>query len=197
MSVTAAPGEKYTIRQKVFKILGDSFHIFDAQGNIVAFCKQKAFRLREDLRVYTDESQSTELMRIGTRQIIDFSPTFIVTLGDTGELVRFQRRGMRSTFVRDEWEVLSPSGKQIGFVREDGSTALTVARRFIEIAAALFPQSYSLTNEDNVLIATFRQHFNPFIFKMGVRVHADDAEIDELVVLAIGCLVTAIEGRQQ
>lgn len=197
MNVTAAPGEKYTIRQKVFKILGDSFHIFDAQGNIVAFCKQKAFRLREDLRVYTDESQSTELMRIGTRQIIDFSPTFIVTLGDSGELVRFQRRGMRSTFVRDEWEVLSPSGKQIGFVREDGSTALTVARRFIEIAAALFPQSYSLTNEDNVLIATFRQHFNPFIFKMGVQVHADDAEIDELVVLAIGCLVTAIEGRQQ
>lgn len=197
MSVTAAPGEKYTIRQKVFKIFGDSFHIFDAQGNIVAFCKQKAFRLREDLRVYTDESQSTELMRIGTRQIIDFSPTFIVSLGDAGELVRFQRRGMRSTFVRDEWEVLSPSGKQIGFVREDGSTALTVARRFIEAIAFLFPQSYSLTNEDNVVIATFRQHFNPFIFKMGVRVHADDAEIDELVVLAIGCLVTAIEGRQQ
>lgn len=197
MKVTAAPGEKYTIRQKVFKIFGDSFHIFDAQGSVVAFCKQKALRLREDLRVYADESQSTELMRIGTRQIIDFSPTFIVSLSDGGELARFQRRGMRSTFVRDEWEVLNPSGKQIGFVREDGSTGLTVARRFIEAIAFLFPQSYSLTNEDNVLIATFRQHFNPFVFKMGVSVHADDTEIDELVVLAIGCLVSAIEGRQQ
>lgn len=196
MPVSAASGEKYTIRRKILKLLGGAFHIYDAQGRVVAFCRQKGLRLREDLRIYTDESCARELMTISTRQIIDFSPTFIVSISGGGELARLQRMGMRSTFVRDEWDVLSPEGKSIGRVREQGSTVTTIARRWIEVAAAVFPQSYALTTEDGRLIATFRQHLNPFVFKMGVSVHAGDDEIDELLVLAVGCLITAIEGRE-
>ena len=43
-----------------------------------------------------------------------------------------------------------------------------------------------------------RQHFNPFVFRLGVSVadQADDAGMDDLFILAMGCVIAAIEGRQ-
>ena len=50
-----------------------AFHVYDSQENVVAFCKMKAFKLREDIRVYTSEDATNELLSIQARQIIDFS----------------------------------------------------------------------------------------------------------------------------
>ena len=80
MAFTPAPGEKYTIRRKVFKVFGAGFHIYAADGQLAGYCKQKAFKLKEDLRVFTDESQSDELFRISARSIIDFSSTYDAAL---------------------------------------------------------------------------------------------------------------------
>jgi len=41
-----------------------------------AYCTMRAFKLREDLRVYTGEDQSEELFRIGARSIIDLGAPF-------------------------------------------------------------------------------------------------------------------------
>lgn len=196
MYVKAAPGEKYTIRRKVFKIFGAAFHIYDAEGKVVAYCKQKAFKLREDLRIYTDESMSTELLRINTQEIIDLGATYTVSLADGSVVGTMRQKGLRSAFVRDEWLAFNASGKQIAFLREEGSTLLTVARHWVQDIAFLFPQKYAITGEEGTHVATFRQHFNPFVFKMGVTIHADDPEMDELLLLGMGCLVAAIEGRQ-
>jgi uncharacterized protein YxjI len=194
--VRAAAGEKYTIRRKVLKIFGAAFHIYDAQGRVVAYCKQKALRLREDLRIYTDESMGTELLRISTSEIIDIGATYTVALADGSVVGTMRQNGLRSAFVRDEWLAFNAAGKQIAFLREEGSTLLTVARHWIQDIAFLFPQQYSVTGEDGTRVATFRQHFNPFVFKMGVTVLADDPEMDELLLLGMGCLIAAIEGKE-
>lgn len=76
MPVLPASGEKYTIRRKVLKIFGAAFHIYDAQGQVIGYCKQAAFKLKEDLRIYTDESMQRELLRISARHIIDFGATY-------------------------------------------------------------------------------------------------------------------------
>jgi glycosyltransferase involved in cell wall biosynthesis len=44
---------RYRIRRKVFKLAGASFHVFDGE-RVVAFCSQAAFKLREDIRLFTD-----------------------------------------------------------------------------------------------------------------------------------------------
>lgn len=77
------------------------------------------------------------------------------------------------------------------------SSLLALARRWIELIAPFFPQRYQVvrTKGDQPL-ATFRQHFNPFIFKMSVAIHAQDEQFDDLLFLAAACLITAIEGRQ-
>lgn len=56
MAFNIQPGEAYTIRRKVLKLFGAAFHIYNPAGAVVGFCKQKAFKLKEDIRVYTDET---------------------------------------------------------------------------------------------------------------------------------------------
>lgn len=45
----------YTIRRKVLKLFGGAFHIYDGEGNLVLYSKMKAFKLREDIPLYSDD----------------------------------------------------------------------------------------------------------------------------------------------
>ena len=93
------PVEQYTIRRKVFKIFGAGFHVYHADGSLAGYCKQKAFRLREDLRVYKDDARTQELLRIHTNEIIDVSATYQVLL-PSGECIgAFRQHGIRGRGV--------------------------------------------------------------------------------------------------
>lgn len=196
MPVLPAPGEKYTIRRKVFKIFGAAFHIYDDQGQVVGYCKQAAFKLKEDLRIYTDESMGKELMRIAARNIIDFSATYDIKTPDGHAIGSARQKGLKSAFVRDEWLVFDAAGTQIATLQEEGGV-LAFLRHWVELISALSPQTYTMTHMDRREVARYRQHFNPFVFRMGVTTGpGDDEHFDDLVVLAVGCLIAAIEGRQ-
>lgn len=194
MAFTPAPGELYTIRRKVFAIFGASFHVYDPSGAVVAFCRQKAFRLREDLRLYTDDSQSEELLTMRTRSIIDFGATYDVALPG-GEIIGSLRRKGLKSFVRDSWLIYGPAGNELATITEDSST-MAILRRLHGAFALLSPQKFEVMSFDGQHIATLRTHVNPFVYRMGVAIHLDHPDLDELVVLAAGCLIAAIEGRQ-
>ena len=196
MAIKAGPGELYTIRRKFFKLFGAGFNIFDEHGNPAAYSHQKAFKLREDITLYTDESKSDPMLKINTKSVIDFSGTYDVTTPEGLRLGSLRRKGMKSSFVRDEWLVYDGDQNEYAMIRERGSFA-PFARRFIDNASLLLPQTYDVIRKsDGVEVAKFRQHFNPFIFKMGIAVLADDQTLDELVLLAAGTLIAAIEGKQ-
>lgn len=193
----AKAGERYTIRQKILKVFGASFHVFDAEGNVVGFAKQKAFRLREDIRLYTDESCSEELLIMRTQQVIDFGATYDVTLPDGSVVASYRRKGMQS-MLRDTWVVFDPAGGSdapAATLRED-SMGAALARRFVPYAAIVMPQRFRLEAADGRSIATLRAHFNPLVYRLGITVHEEDGTLDDLAILAAGVLVAAIEGRQ-
>ena len=52
--------QNYLIRRKVFKLLGGAFHIYDPEGRLAFYSKMKAFKLKEDIRLYSDESMQEE-----------------------------------------------------------------------------------------------------------------------------------------
>lgn len=200
MAFTPAPGEQYTIRRKFFQIFGAGFHIYDAQGQVVGFCKQKAFRIREDLRIFTDDTCSKQLLQITTRSIWDISGVYTV-LDETGQPIgALKRQGLKSLFFRDSWEILGPEQKLIGTIQED-SGFLAILRRLHEIFGVLFPQKYNVSDAAGNQIARYRQHFNPFVYRLGVALHnpggagVNDGP-DELILLAAACVIAAIEGRQ-
>lgn len=194
--MAAPPHERYTIRRRLFTFFGASFDVFDAGDKPVAFCRQKAFRLKEDLRLFADAERTRELLAIRARNIIDFSGTYDVTL-PTGEVLGSARRkGLRSMF-RDEWTILAADGTEIARMREDSQLAAFV-RRFFDFAALLMPQQFSMVRRsDGVTLATFRTHFNPLVYRLSIAIHHEDDQLDDLVVLAVGCMIAAIEGRQQ
>ena len=184
---------EYTIRRKVFTLLGGKFHIYNREGELVGFSKQKAFKLKEDIRVFVDEEMTSPLLAIAARSIIDFGAAYDVTDSKTGQKIGALRRKGFTSMIRDEWEVLDPQDNPVSKLRED-STALALVRRFLPMGN-LVPQHFVLGNEMQSF-ADMRTHFNPFIHRMTVSVNAD-CPFHPLLVLASAVLMVAIEGRQK
>ncbi|MEM9915595.1 MAG: hypothetical protein AAF911_11590 [Planctomycetota bacterium] len=187
--------ENYQLRRKFFKLFGASFHIFDPEGNVVLFSKQKAFKLKEDIRIYSDESMGEEVLRIKTKSVWDIAGTYDVFDPTTNETVgALKRKGFKS-MLKDEWLFLNEHGQEVGKIEED-SMLKAVVRRTIEAASTFMPQAYTAT-WNGQLVATFKQNFNPFIQKINLDFTPDTQNLlDPRLGLAAAVLLCAIEGRQ-
>lgn len=183
----------FTIRRKVFTLLGAKFHVYDPEGNLVGFSKQKAFKLKEDIRIFTDESMTQERVAIKARSIIDFSAAYDVVDSKSGNRLGTLRRKGMASFLRDSWVVLDAQEREVGKIQED-SMGLALVRRFL---LNLIPQVFHFREEDGGEdFAEFRTHFNPFVHRMTVTIH-DACPVPTPLVLAAGILLAAIEGRQK
>jgi uncharacterized protein YxjI len=184
----------YTIRRQVFRLFGAGFQIYSPDGQVVLHSEQKAFRLREDIRVYAEREQQTEVLVIKARQWLDFAAAYDVSDSATGELLgTFRRKGFRS-LIRDQWQLADAAGNEIGLIQED-STALAVARRLLPFADWI-PQSFHMTLGATA-VCQFRQHFNPIVQRLTVDFSVDPSgSLDKRLGLAAGILLSAIEGRQ-
>ena len=187
---------KYTIRQKVLTITGASFHVIDPNGNTVFFSRLKAFKLKEDIRLFTDQRMREELLRISARKMIDFAATYDVH--DSVEdvlLGSLRRRGMKS-MIRDEWVIFDEMSREIARIHED-STVMALLRRGHDVLSAIFPQKYDVITPEDKTIATYRQNYNPIVHKLEVDFSRDEEMVlDPRLGLAAAILVCGIEGRQ-
>ncbi len=182
----------YLFRRKVFKVFGGAFHVYDGQGRLLFYSRQKAFKLREDFRIYSDESMSEELLVIKTPQILDIGATYFVQDPATSEMVGALRRKALKSIVKDEWIFLSPEGREIGRMTES-SVGGALLSRFIK----LVPQKYSIRTPDEREIAAIRGHFNPFVHKLSMTIPEAEPAIDRRLIMASGIMLVGIEGRQQ
>jgi len=183
----------FEFRKQFFKLAGGSFRVYDTSEQLLLFSEQKAFKLREDIRVYADESKRNEVLSIKTQQILDVSPTFDVVETSKAEKVgSLKRKGLKS-ILKDEWEIYDAQGLLIGKIEEE-SAWLATLRRFL---TNLIPQRYNFALGGQV-VGEFRQHFNPFVYRATMDLRADhNRQLDRRLALAAGILLLAIEGRQQ
>lgn len=184
---------QYLIRRKVLKFLGGAFHIYDASGALVFYSEMKAFKLKEDIRLYTGEDMKTEVLTITARQVIDFSAEYDVVDPLKREKIGvLRRKGLKSMF-KDEWVLMDRSEQEIGFIKED-SAWLALVRRFL---TNLIPQKYH-GEINGKQVFTFKQHFNPFVLKISLDFSSDTNKLlDRRLGIAAAVLLCAIEGRQQ
>lgn len=183
----------YQVRKRILSVVGGKFEIFDPAGNVVLFSKMKAFKLKEDIRLYTGEDMTTELLSIQARAILDFSAAYDVVDSQTGQKVgALRRKGLKSMF-RDEWLILDVYDNEIGLIREENAF-LAIIRRFL---TSLIPQSFDV-ELGGVLVAEFKQNFNPFVTKMTLDFSPDpQRRLDRRLGIAAGVLLCAIEGKQE
>ena len=65
----------FMIKQKVLT-RGRKYYIENGSGVGMGFCKQKMFKLKEDIRVFSDESMTSEVLLIKQQQILHVSIFF-------------------------------------------------------------------------------------------------------------------------
>ncbi len=182
---------QYLLKRQVFALAG-KFRVFDPSGQLVLFSEQKMFKLREDIRVYSDESKTQEVLTIKARQIMDFSAAYDVVDSSTGQKVGALRRKGLASILRDEWEILDVSDNIVGKLFED-SMGLALVRRFL---SGLVPQNYDITLGTN-RVADLKQAFNPFSYQLNLDFSMDvNKLLDRRLGLAAGILLAAVEGRQ-
>jgi len=197
MAMSVAPRfqhQTYMIRRKFFKLFGAAFHVYDPNGEVAFYSKQKAFRLKEDIRLYGDESAAEEVLTIHARSWLDFAAAYDVIDTQTGQKVgALKRRGFKS-MVRDEWILMDADDQDIGLIQEE-SQVLALVRRFVPYGDFI-PQKYLGTVQGQP-VCEFRQHFNPIIQKITLDFSLDTANLlDRRLGLAAAILLSAIEERQ-
>ena len=182
----------YLLRRQAIALTG-KFRMYDPAGRMVMFSEQKMFRLREDIRVYSDESKTREVLSIKARQIMDFSAAYDVMDTELNQKAgTLRRKGLRS-ILRDEWEVLDANDNVVGQLFED-SVGLALLRRLL--LGSWLPQNYDLTVGET-RVADLRQNFNPFRYELNLDFSMDiNHRLDRRVGIAAGILLAAVEGKQ-
>ena len=182
----------YLLKRQAIALTG-KFRVYDPLGNLVLFSEQKMFRLREDIRVYSDENKTQEVLAIKARQIVDFSAAYDVVDAAYNQKVGTLRRKGLSSILRDEWQVLDVNDNVVGKLFED-SVALALLRRLL--LGSLLPQNYDMTFGET-RVADLRQNFNLFRYELNLDFSMDTNRLlDRRIGIAAGILLAAVEGKQ-
>lgn len=183
--------QKYYLRRQIINLLGAKLTVTDNQGNVVLFAHQKAFKLKEDIRLYSDQTMQTTLMTITARRMLDIATTYDVN-DVSGNRIGSLKRDLVSAIARDTWVIMDPNDQQVAMVKED-SMALALVRRYL---LNIIPQNYDiLMGQEKV--ADFKQNFNPFVLKMELDFSFDKSgKLNRQLGIAAAVLLTFIEGRQ-
>jgi len=103
-----------------FKIVTISSKLFvkDADGQLLAFVKQKKFRFKEHVEIFTDESRSIKLADIRANKVIDWSARYNFTQASGETFGAVGRKGGRSLF-KATYTVFDKEGDDPIFIIEE------------------------------------------------------------------------------
>ncbi len=182
----------FVARHKILSF-APKLYIWDQVGCTLAFVRQRVFALRDDVRVFTDETQSFELLRIKGRNIIDFGAAFDVMDSLNGQKAGvLKRRGWKS-LLRAEWNILDALDQEIGKIREDSAVLAAVRRVFLRI----IPQNFTF-EVDGQVVGTAKQSWNIFAPTMTVDFTTDPGKrLDRRLVVAAIMLLMSVEKNEE
>ena len=103
-----------------FKIvtLGTRLRVNDASGRQIGFARKKKFRLKEDISVYEDESQSRLRYRMKADRVIDFGASYHVSGPDGEPIGTVRRQGVRSMW-KSAYSLVDANGAEVGLIHEE------------------------------------------------------------------------------
>ncbi len=187
--------DKFLARRQVLRLFGGGFTLSAIDGSPLAASEQKAFRLKEDIRVRDGREGGEELLIIKADRVLDFSAAYKVTDARSGEAIGALRRKGWTSMFRDSWEILDADGVVRGKVTEDSGWKALV-RRMNDGIAMFLPQTFHIMVGDRV-VGTMAQNFNPFVQKYEVDLTNDvESVLPRPLAVATVILLLAIEGRQ-
>ncbi|MEM9929974.1 MAG: hypothetical protein AAF840_09160 [Bacteroidota bacterium] len=177
-----------TIKFKL-DVINPQFSVEDAEGRSVAYVKQKAFKFKEDISVFRDESQQVLQFKIKADRWLDYNASYNFRDAAGKECGRLLRKGARSLW-KAEYELYDELGKPDLVIKEDNGWVKVLDSLLGEIPIlGLFTgyflnPSYNVTRPDGTLVAIF--HKKPDLvsraFELEKRTTFEEGEETRLVL---------------
>jgi uncharacterized protein YxjI len=147
-----------------FKIstLSNDFIAKDNDGNTLAYVRQKMFKLKEKVIVYSDESKSKELFHINADKWLDFNTVYNFTSADGVALGKVARKGWASLW-KAKYELFDEQDQQ-DLIIEEGNPwtkfwdGLLKQIPLINIFTGYFLNpSYNVKRPDGTIVGKFNK----------------------------------------
>jgi len=110
--------DRFVLKQRI-RLVINQYHFFLPEDEETPFCfvEQKRFKFKEDIRFFTDESKSTELMKILARQRFDPMARYDITTPD-GQMVGQIQKEFGASLLRSTYTLYDAYGNPAAKARE-------------------------------------------------------------------------------
>ena len=198
--------DRFILKQK-FRFVANEYRFSlpqgdgDSPGSPFCFVRQKMFKFKEDIRFYTDDSRSTELMRIKARQRFDPRARYDVTDGDGKKIGEIQKVFGASLF-RSTYQMYDATGNEVASATEQNFAVALVRRLvafipFIESFSDWLPIPYHFVFKRNgTVLGSHRRQLWKFMDVYTIDMVGDpDRTVDRRLILAIAVGMDALQAR--
>lgn len=194
------------ILQQQFRLVANQYQFSlpgpnDTPGQLFCFVSQKMFKFKEDVRFFTDETKTTEIMRIKARQRFDPHAIYDVTASDGSVIGRFQKVFGKS-LIRSTYTLFDADGREVAIATEQNAF-IALLRRLIGFVPTLgsfanwlpIPYHFVFLRGDQVL-----GHHRRQLWKVRDTYTLDmtldpSRSLDRRLILAIAVAMDAFQAR--
>lgn len=188
--------------QLTFKMfaLSSQVSVTDAQGNLIFYVKQKAFKLKEAVTVFADEAQTQPLYQINADKVIDFSARYHFTDRNNQQVGSVKRQGMKSIW-KARYDILAGE-TPVMMISEENPWTKVFDALFGEIPIAgmftgyVFNPSYQVTHTNGAVLMRLIKQPSFFGRSFSIEKHAEMPPVEETRALLSLLMMVLLERRR-
>ena len=180
-----------------FKIstLANDFKATDASGKTIAYVRQKMFKLKEDIQIFSDESRTKENYRIKADKWLDFSTAYSFYDERNTNFGKVVRKGWRSIW-KAQYQIIDESKKHQYSISEENAWVKVLDSLLGEIPVLgmftgyVFNPSYIVENMNGKPIIELKKQASFFGRKFELTKLGElDADDDDRVMLSLMMMI--------
>jgi uncharacterized protein YxjI len=186
-----------------FKLLALASQIYvnDANGALLGYVKQKMFKLKEDINIFSDESQTNVLYNIKADRVLDFSARYTFRDGAGNVIGSIKRQGMRSIW-KANYEVADAHDQPAYSIHEENAWVKVVDALVGELPIVgmftgyIFNPAYIMQRGDANPVARLAKQPAFFEGKFQITPKGQIASQEEPLILLSFLTMTLLERRR-
>ena len=205
MTVDPNEHDRFLLRQRIRPVINQYEFFLPGEdgtpGPPICFVEQKRFKFKEDIRFYTDEGKTQEILRIKARQAFDPRARYDVTDASGAKIGEIQKVFGKS-LLRSTYAVFDAGGEETAQASER-SLFVALVRRFVGLVPYIgdvadwlpIPYHFDFKRGDTVLGTHERQ-----LFKLRdiytIDMSGDpERSVDRRLVMALAVGMDALQAR--
>jgi uncharacterized protein YxjI len=173
-----------------FKVLAvaPQITVTDASGQTLFYVKQKLFKLKEAITVFSDSSQTKELYKINADRIIDFSAKYHIMDVQGRKVGAIKREGMRSIF-KARYDVFDENDTHVLDINEENAFVRVMDALFGEIpiigmaSGYVFNPTYLVADMQGQIVMKIKKE--PALLETGFTITQERPMSDEETLRAV------------